>query len=267
MQCNDNHVNECSSCHMPKSNSVDIMHVSITDHKISIPNNNFSNYEDIFLGLKSINNSNPTNLSIAKAYLKHFESFDDNPLLLDSAIYYLNNANYDFVSKIKYYYLVKDDKSLIDFVFSNEIDSSNYSKSDLAMTYAKIGEVFSRNNLNQKSEQYFLLSMNLMPNIIEYELKYATSLIKHKKLDKALNILEISLSKNKTYKEIYLNLGYIFLLKKEYSRAEINLKKAISLDPDYIKAYENLLLLNQLTNNLDQVSFYSNKIYKLVKQK
>ena len=135
------------------------------------------------------------------------------------------------------------------------------------MTYAKIGEVFSRNNLNQKSEQYFLLSMNLMPNIIEYELKYATSLIKHKKLDKALNILEISLSKNKTYKEIYLNLGYIFLLKKEYSRAEINLKKAISLDPDYIKAYENLLLLNQLTNNLDQVSFYSNKIYKLVKQK
>ena len=266
IQCNDNHVNECSSCHMPKSNSVDIMHVSITDHKISIPHNNFSNDEDVFLGLKSINNDNPTNLSIAKAYLKHFESFDDNPLLLDSAIYYLNNAKYDFVSKIKYFYLVKDDKSLIDFVFSNEIDSSNYSKSDLAMTYAKIGEVFSRNNLNQKSEQYFLLSMKLMPNVIEYELKYATSLIKHKKLDKALKILEISLSKNKTYKQIYLNMGYIFLLKKEYVKAEIYFNKAISLDPDYIRAYENLLLLNQLTNNLDQVSLYSNKISKIVKK-
>ena len=162
--------------------------------------------------------------------------------------------------------MVKDDKSLIDFVFSNEIDSSNYSKSDLAMTYAKIGEVFSRNNLNQKSEQYFLLSMKLMPNVIEYELKYATSLIKHKKLDKALNILEISLSKNKTYKQIYLNIGYIFLLKKEYVKAEIYFNKAISLDPDYIRAYENLLLLNQLTNNLDQVSLYSNKISKIVKK-
>ena len=108
--------------------------------------------------------------------------------------------------------------------------------------------------------------MKLMPNVIEYELKYATSLIKHKKLDKALNILEISLSKNKTYKQIYLNIGYIFLLKKEYVKAEIYLNKAISLDPDYIRAYENLLLLNQLTNNLDQVSLYSNKISKIVKK-
>ena len=109
--------------------------------------------------------------------------------------------------------------------------------------------------------------MQLMPNVIEYELKYAVSLIKHNKLDKALNILEISLNKNKTFKEIYLNIGYIYLLKKEYTKSENNLKKAIKLDPDYLKAFENLLLLNQLTYNTEQVSLYSYKISKIVKKK
>ena len=34
--CKEEETNNCSSCHMPSSLSSDIMHVSITDHKIGV---------------------------------------------------------------------------------------------------------------------------------------------------------------------------------------------------------------------------------------
>ena len=55
----------------------DIQHVSISDHKISIPSS-IKKKKGKFLGLFAINNDFPTNLSKAKAYLKRFESFEQN---------------------------------------------------------------------------------------------------------------------------------------------------------------------------------------------
>ena len=75
---------DCIVCHIPKSSSSDIPYVSITDHKISVHNESKSEKGD-FISLFCVNNSTPDPLSKAKAYLKHYESFDKNPLLLDSA--------------------------------------------------------------------------------------------------------------------------------------------------------------------------------------
>ena len=48
--CEDKQTQDCASCHMPKSLSSDIMHVSITDHKIGVHSE--SNQEKgKFLGL------------------------------------------------------------------------------------------------------------------------------------------------------------------------------------------------------------------------
>ena len=75
--CKEEKTNDCVSCHMPNSTSTDIMHVSITDHKIGI-HNEFNSIKGEFIGLISINNEKPTNLSKARAYLKHYESFEAN---------------------------------------------------------------------------------------------------------------------------------------------------------------------------------------------
>ena len=119
----------CTDCHMPKSSSTDIMHVSITDHKIAIPSDE-ENQKGAFLGLFAINNSNPTHLSKSKAYLKRYESFESSQFYLDSAFKYLQISEHNFTSYIQYYYLKNDTKGLINFVMSNDIDSSKYSKSD-----------------------------------------------------------------------------------------------------------------------------------------
>ena len=91
--CNDNKTFNCISCHMPKSSTSDIMHVTITDHKIGHHSNKKNKrHKNKFSGLIAINNSNPTNLSKAKAYLKYYESFENNPIYLDSALFFLNNS-------------------------------------------------------------------------------------------------------------------------------------------------------------------------------
>ena len=84
----EKNINDCASCHMPNSSSIDIPHVSITDHKISVPRNEerFGN----FLGLFAINNSNQL-IYPTKAYLKRYESFEQIESYLDM-LFYLENV-------------------------------------------------------------------------------------------------------------------------------------------------------------------------------
>ena len=61
---------------------------------------------------------------------------------------------------------------------------------------------------------------------------------------------------NPTIKEIHLNLGYISLLEHDFKKADLYLKQALALDPDYILAYENLVLSAQIQNKMEQVKVY-----------
>lgn len=72
-----------------------------------------------------------------------------------------------------------------------------------------------------------------------------------------------ALKLNPTIKEVHLNLGYIDILNGEYEMADRRLKQAIVLDPDYILAYENLVLSSQKQNKTIQMKFYLKKILEI----
>ena len=55
----------------------------------------------------------------------------------------------------------------------------------------------------------------------------------------------------------------IAILKGNYTKAERILKQAIALDPDYVLAYENLVLLAQMQNKIEQAKVYLNKILEI----
>ena len=267
MQCHDvckvEETQNCTSCHMPKSSSSDIPHVSISDHKIAIPST-MKKEKGNFLGLFAINNEYPTNLSKAKAYLKRFESFEQNPIYLDSAIILLNKADIDFPSFIQYYYLKNNNKGLINFVINNSIDALKYSNSDLALAYSRMGEVFALNNLDIDAQKFYHNSVSLMPFVIDYKIKYGAFLINNKQLKEANLIFTKALGLNPTIKEIHLNLGYILILENKFINADLFLKQAIALDPDYVLAYENLVLSAQMQNKIKDVKVYLNKILEIV---
>ena len=247
---------------MPNSTSTDIQHVSITDHKIAIPTD-VRNEKGNFLGLFAINNDTPTNLSKAKAYLKRFESFEQNPIYLDSAFILLNKTTIDFPAFIQYYYLKNDNKGLVNFVMSNTMDSLKHNNSDLALAYSRMGEVFALKNLAVDAKRYHDNAVSLMPFVIDYKLKLGAFLIDNKQLKAAKLIFETALALNPTHKEIHLNLGYIFILQQNFLKAELYLKQAIALDPDYVLAYENLVLSAQMQNKMKDVKVYLNKILEI----
>ena len=262
--CDDEQVNNCTSCHMPNSSSTDIMHVSITDHKIEIPSEPRLSDKKIFKGLISINNPNPDFLSRAKAYLKHFESFNANSIYLDSAYYFLQRTNDgNYTSYLQYYYLTNQDNLLMSFVMNTALDTLTYSDNELAMAFSRAGEVYSRNNINNFANIYFSRAIKLMPFVIDYRIKYATYLINNNELDSAESILNQALLMNPIIKELHLNLAYIDILKKKYISAEERLNYTLLLDPDYLLAYENLLLIARIKDNSLKSSLYLDKILEI----
>jgi len=247
---------------MPSSSSADIMHVAITDHKIGVHTTE-KQEKGAFMGLFAINNAKPINLSKAKAYLKQYESFQTNPIYLDSAFHFLKEMDSYFPAFIQYYYLKNDDKGLINFVMNNEIDTTKYSNTDLAMAYSRMGEVYVRNNMSGTAEKYFSKATQLMPFVIDYKIKQGAFLIKQNQFTASKKIFSSALSLNPTIKEIHLNLGYISLLEHDFKKADLYLKQALALDPDYILAYENLVLSAQMQNKMKQVKVYLNKILEI----
>jgi hypothetical protein len=76
----------CVGCHMPRSGSIDIPHVTVHDHYIRKPTIK-SEKEKVkqFMGLFAINDKQPDSLTRAKAYINQFEKFDQKTEHLDSA--------------------------------------------------------------------------------------------------------------------------------------------------------------------------------------
>ena len=147
--------------------------------------------------------------------------------------------------------------------FTHYFFTSKYNSSDLAMSYSRIGEVFVSQNLSNDAEVYFEKSVILMPYVIDYKIKYGSFLINNKRLEKAKFIFNSALSLNPTIKEVHLNLGYIDILTGEFEIADSRLKQAIALNPDYVLAYENLVLSAKKQNKLEDVKFYLNKILEI----
>ena len=247
---------------MPSSSSTDIMHVAITDHKIGVHTTK-KQKKGAFMGLFAINNEKPTNLSKAKAYLKQYESFQADPIYLDSAFYFLKRTDSSFPCFVQYYYLRDDDKGLINFLMSNEVDTTKYTNTDLAMAYSRIGEVYARNNMNSIASEYFERSTQIMPFVIDYKIKQGVFLINQNQLNASKVIFISALALNPTIKEIHLNLGYIFFLEYDFKKADFYLDQALALDPDYILAYENLALSAQMQNKIEKAKVYLNKILEI----
>jgi len=234
----------CISCHMKESKTIDIPHVTITDHNISV-NLGLSNEKGRFLGLKCINNKKPSNLSKAKAYLKYYESFQSNTIYLDSTEFYLKLCDIEssFVSYIKYFYLKKDYISLIQFYNYNnyKFKKRNFTKNDIGMTYYRIGESYVSNSLNDSAYIYLNKAIQNSPYNLDFQLKTAILELKMSMFETSKDRLKNIIKLNPKNSKAYFNLGSIYMnVDKDYIKAIENFEEAILLDPDYTLALSNL---------------------------
>lgn len=242
----------CAGCHLPKSKSIDIPHVQITDHYIRklVKEDEKKNVEK-FIGLACLTNENPSSLLMAKGYIAQFESYSPMLELLDSAENYLNKTPNDtslefLKAQINLYYLKKNYREVISLAGKKDIDLINES-----WTYYKAGESFFQSGKNFDALQYFKKAVELKPNFPDFLNKLATSYLSLNETQKAKEIYEMVLKENPKYPVAWCNLGFAELNLGNLNKADECYTKAIALDPDYEQAWLNKagLLLVQKKNS------------------
>ncbi len=245
----------CVSCHMPRSGSIDIPHVHITDHYISkevalqqrLPK---EEQQEIarFLGLQILTKEKASALEKAAAYIALFDKYVNSPVMLDSANYYLSRVRSPslrlFKTSIHYLFARKDWAAII-----RKAERQAIGKLDDAWTLYRIGEAFYNEGNAEKATLYYQKASDKQPFNLDFQEKLASSLIQTRQLDRAVKVLDFILEENPKRPLALTNRGFVQALEGDYQSAESYYNLAIDLDPDYEQALVNKAAIRLLNND------------------
>ncbi len=252
---NDPHLNtkagnNCVSCHMAFNGASDIPHVSVHDHKISIPGKTtLPAATKIFSGISCINNPNPPVEAKAQAYINYFEKFGLGIAMLDSAERYIPSGNNVDITKnigrlIQLYYLKNDFSKVIQYVeqVKNLSDKLNHQQFDNypAWTCYRIAESYNSLGNTTAALPWFSQANRLAPFYPDFSNKYASALAASENIAQAKELYLDLVKTHPEYAPGFSNLGYLLLSTEQNAKAaEVYYDRALYLDPDYEPALLN----------------------------
>jgi predicted Zn-dependent protease len=265
----------CVSCHMPKSGSIDIPHVTVHDHYIRKPMSK-KDKEGIkeFIGLYAINEKNPSAYTKAKAYLNQYEKFENKLSHLDSAAFYLKDktdedlkTNFDLLvqlnfSKSDFRKIITFTTRLTDnYLLNSRLIKKTYSNED-AWTSYRIGEACFNTGNTQKAIIYYKNAVKLAPYILDFKNKYGAALVANGLLSDAQKEFNEILKENPKHVSALTNLGFVQLKQGKVKEAEQLYFKALGLDPDYEALLLNIAGLYAYKKDFKQSKTYLNRLLK-----
>lgn len=236
---------DCASCHMPPSGSIDIPHINITDHFINRNNTrktavNRPDEEEApaFLGLKILTKEKGTPLEMAKAYLALYDKYISTSMMLDSARHYLDLSQVAYAKKyrtlVHYHFARQATDSLV--VLAQKQPDTDWND---GWTAYRLGQaLFDTGNFRQ-AKAFFLSAVAKMRLNLDFQEKLGATYIALKDLAGAKQTFEFVLEENPKRPIALSNLGYIHVLQGDYAQGEALYDRAIALDPDYEQALLN----------------------------
>lgn len=240
----------CVGCHMPKNGTIDIPHVTSTDHWIrkQVSMESKKRIRE-FVKLACINNSDVDDKSKGIAYLSYFEKFVSNKVFLDSAKKYFSDDSKtaiveNFSELVRWAFLKEDYALIIHYVMKhgNAIDSLNeksYSNDD-AWTAYRIGQSFRIVDDKPNSLRFFMKAVDLAPLFSDFRIKLADLQFELGDITSAERNYEFIIKETPNYVSAYVNYGFMALSAKQNSRlADDYYNKALLLDPDNEQALLN----------------------------
>ncbi|HKC67808.1 MAG TPA: tetratricopeptide repeat protein [Bacteroidia bacterium] len=253
----------CVGCHMPKSGSIDIPHVTVHDHYIRKPITKKEKEKiKTFLGLFAINDKNPDSLTKAKANINQYEKFDQQQHYLDTALKYLsvkdkNNINKNFDALVQLYFLQNNYtmiSSLVNQVGKTELLNNRLNKKSYdnqhAWTCYRIGECYNYQNKPNEALPFFEQANKLAPFVVEFKDKLATAYASTGNHNLAHKYFNETLKENPKYVQAIANLGFLYLTEGNPAMAEKLYKQALALDPDNENTLMNLAGLYNYKGNI-----------------
>lgn len=248
---------DCSFCHMPKSGSIDIPHVNITDHYISKTNiqgqqkiTENKNEEAQFLGLKILTKDKGTPLEMANGYIALYDKYVQSPIMLDSAGYYLNQSKLPldktFKTTIHYHFARENYETIIQKAKQFSIDNIKD-----GWTAYRIGQAYYAYADFDNALKYYQKSVEYLPLHLDFQEKLGATYFNLKQLPAAKKVFEFVLSENKRRPVSLSNLGYMEVLNGNIDAGMAMYDAALALDPDYENALLNkasVLIFQKKTN-------------------
>jgi hypothetical protein len=258
--------NNCFGCHMPQSASIDIPHVSITDHFIRKENLDAGKQlplEEIekiqkFVQLKCYTDDNPDALLKAKGFLAYYEKFSSREVYADSVIFYLNKVTDKykaFESYVHYYFLKNDFLNIIRLTETNQ-----QQKIADSWSLYRIGEAYYSKAQYGQAIKWFQRAVTKSTYNLAFLNKLGASLMQAGNMQQAQKIFSDIIALQPNYKEALCNLGYIYLLQSDFENAQMMLNRAIAADPDYLQAMLNKAVLMYKMNRTAEAKKILNNI-------
>ena len=243
----------CVGCHMPRSGSIDIPHVTVHDHYIRKPSDK-SEKENIkqFLGLFAINDKQPDSLTRAKAYINQFEKFDQKTEHLDSAKKYLSVQTTNLLNKnldalVQLHFLKQDYASVVSIinklgseqVLKNRLNKQSYSN-DHAWTCYRIAESYLNLNNAKQALLFHKKAVELAPFVPDFRDKLANCYAINGDVKNAELQFQQTLKEYPKHISALTNYGYLSLTTGNMQKAEQLYNQALKLDPDFEPLLMNL---------------------------
>lgn len=240
----------CVSCHMPRNGTMDIPHVTATDHFIrkKIAAKEVSGIRE-FLRLSCINNQNPDREILGTAYLNYFEKFVANPAFLDSAKNYISDSSPDsirthFHQLVRWSFLKNDYERVVSYATAagdafERLKQKSISNED-AWTAYRIGESHNKTGDLRQADRFLQRAVDLEPFNLEFRNKLASVQQQSGEMKAAIDTYQFILKENPKYVSAWINYGYLILtMKEDVSLADQMYGKALALDPDNEQALLN----------------------------
>ncbi|MBI3233472.1 MAG: tetratricopeptide repeat protein, partial [Bacteroidetes bacterium] len=257
IQAKENH--NCVACHMPKSGTGDIPHVSVHDHKIAKRiQSTASNAKPVFQGLVCVNNTNPSYSSWSQAWLNAFEQFGNNSHTLDSAKVYIEKTEgkqkQDLT--IRQLYLKQNYQAIVNLKVKATVITDGW-------TAYRCSEAAKNTGNYPLSESYIQQAVNLSKGNLEFKEKLAAVYILNNKLAEAMKVLDELIKIQPKLAMAWCNKGYIYKLQNNIDEAMKCIDVALKLDPDYIIALQNKIDLAQMKEDKKMMIKYIKQLLKL----
>jgi hypothetical protein len=237
----------CVGCHMPRSGSIDIPHVRITDHYIrrdyttrQVPG---SQGQAQFLGLEPLLGVKTSAVEMAEGYIALFDKFIPDPVMLDSAAMWLARAQEGeerlFPVRVHLAFARGETDAL------NRLADTRDTTGLDAWTAYRLGEACANAGRHRKSLAFLRRAVHEAPYNLQFQEKYGVAVARSGDLKAASRIFRFILSEDPARPLPLTNLGYIHALEGEYEAAERYYRQALALDPDHAQAAENLKALRE----------------------
>lgn len=228
--------NNCVKCHMPKSGTIDIPHVTVTDHYIRKPASNHAKKTlKEFVGIYCINNKNSDNETRGKAYLAYVEKFSASNQNLDSAHFYLSQyASTNTDALIHLLYTKQDFAGVLKLAAKLKPNTENG-----AWLCYRIGRSYFVNTNYNLAKAWYKRAVELAANNLDFINALGAAYIELNEFEEAKAVLDNSISKNNKQPEPYSNLGYLNAKQMQFEAAINFYNKALTLDPDFEQALVN----------------------------